>query len=1029
VSTTTTPLKMKKVSFTVFILIAALIVDAIFSNLSDVMNKQLASGWGIALFISITITIFAAGQYLLLGFVNQVTKDLRIKKLYFNLIYNVVAYIQYALMAILLFTITQIVFTSQYYVVLIVAVIAISYTPSTVIMVLLSYRFFSWYRSNRKNIVVLLYGLATAMTASGMIAGNISQNGLLLLEKQSKVSIQSNVLFPSMTTSDSTMTMLFSAMFIQLILAYLFAWGASALLLRDHFQRLRRVSYWTLISIPLISFLFGALPVLIGAPTNNEFAYFNQNLLSFRILSTIATIAGGILFGLAFSTTSKTLRKIYHHHPNHNVLADFMTMSSYGVVLLTISFAANIIQAPYPPFGVPAISFISLGSYLFSFGLYSASISISEDANLRLSIKKSAIEESKLLSSMDSTQEMDQKIQTKVIGVAKQQAYNMMQKTGIPSSLTEHDMKQYLSTVLKEIRVLQNVNEIVDIEKEILGTSHEFNACLKFNAMRLIYNNYFDLYKQVIVRYRNKDHKGIRWITSITDKKDLDLVKKFLDIGVQIRHVKNMPPIDFVVSDKDMLATIEKVDREGRGGVIQNLLVSKESPYIQHFTSIFAGLWNQGVDVIERIKDMEAGVDFDIEVIQSSLRVQKIYLNTIKSAANEILLILPTANAVTRQEKLGVIRLTINAVKERNVKVRILMPAHESIQHVSQKLTAAVEENNTNNISFRFIEQMLGTKATILVVDRKSSLVMELKDDSKLIFTEAIGLSTFSNSKPGVLSYVAIFENLWRQTELYQKLSELYEQLKLHDKMQKEFINIAAHELRTPTQVILGYVNLIARHPERRDEMLQALSRNATRLQKLTTDILDVSRIESQTLKINKERFNINEKIRNVVNDMQSNEDATIEIIFAEPADDPIVVEADTIRIYEVISNLLTNAIKFTKKGRSSSSDRNVSSIGPITIFAALKTSQDDKKGRSSSSDSGSDEVIVSIKDRGTGIDPDLQDRLFTKFATNSDTGSGLGLFISKGIIEAHGGTIWAQNNTDGKGATFAFSLPLSEQQ
>ena len=97
--------------------------------------------------------------------------------------------------------------------------------------------------------------------------------------------------------------------------------------------------------------------------------------------------------------------------------------------------------------------------------------------------------------------------------------------------------------------------------------------------------------------------------------------------------------------------------------------------------------------------------------------------------------------------------------------------------------------------------------------------------------------------------------------------------------------------------------------------------------------------------------------------------------------------------------------------------------------MAALKTSQDDKKGRSSSSDSGSDEVIVRIKDRGTGINPDIQDRLFTKFATNSDIGSGLGLFISKGIIEAHGGTIWAQNNTDGKGATFSFSLPLSEQQ
>ena len=149
-----------------------------------------------------------------------------------------------------------------------------------------------------------------------------------------------------------------------------------------------------------------------------------------------------------------------------------------------------------------------------------------------------------------STQEMDQQIQTKVIGLAKQQAYDMMQKTGIPSSLTEHDMKQYLSTVLKEIRVLQNVNEILDIEKEILATSNEFNACLKFNAMRLIYNNYFDLYKKTILGYRNKRHKGIKWITSITDKKEHELAKKFLDIGVQVRHVKNMPPIDFVVSDK-----------------------------------------------------------------------------------------------------------------------------------------------------------------------------------------------------------------------------------------------------------------------------------------------------------------------------------------------------------------------------------------------------------------------------------------------------------------------------------------------
>jgi signal transduction histidine kinase len=136
---------------------------------------------------------------------------------------------------------------------------------------------------------------------------------------------------------------------------------------------------------------------------------------------------------------------------------------------------------------------------------------------------------------------------------------------------------------------------------------------------------------------------------------------------------------------------------------------------------------------------------------------------------------------------------------------------------------------------------------------------------------------------------------------------------------------------------------------------------------------------------------------------------------------DPIVVEADEIRIYEVISNLLTNATKFTPKSHSNSSD----GINTITIFTDIKSNQADKRG--SSSNSGvEEEVIISVRDRGTGIDPNVQGKLFSKFVTTSETGSGLGLFISKGIVEAHGGRIWAQNNTDGIGATFYFSLPLS---
>ena len=295
-------------------------------------------------------------------------------------------------------------------------------------------------------------------------------------------------------------------------------------------------------------------------------------------------------------------------------------------------------------------------------------------------------------------------------------------------------------------------------------------------------------------------------------------------------------------------------------------------------------------------------------------------------------------------------------------------------------------------------------------------------------FVDAIGSATYSTSKPTVLSFISIFETLWMQTKLYQLLKvsneqlKLYnEQLKVHDKMQKEFINIA-RELRTPIQAILGYAEILKVESRRSRQYVIPILRNAVRLQTLTNSILDVSRIESQTLKQNKEKFNINEKIRSVVEDIKSKEEEDdIEITFADPKVDPIVVEADKIRIYEIISNLLTNAVKFTRKNNNDSRD----DISTITIFTDIKSNQADKK---CSSYSGvEEEVIISVRDRGTGIDPNVQDKLFSKFVTTSETGSGLGLFISKGIVEAHGGKVWAQNNKDGIGATFAFSLPLSK--
>jgi len=572
-------------------------------------------------------------------------------------------------------------------------------------------------------------------------------------------------------------------------------------------------------------------------------------------------------------------------------------------------------------------------------------------------------------------------------------------------------MKQYLSTVLKEIKVLQNVDEILKKGKDILESSIEFLACSKFGGMQLVYNNYFDTYEKVMMnKYGKGEHKGIRWVTSIIDKDSANLVRLFLNIGVQIRHVKNMPPIDFAVSDKEMMATIEKM---GGGEMAQSLLVSNEPAYINHFAFIFEELWKNGIDANERMKDIETGVDLaDIEVIPSSARAQVVYLDIVKSASEEILWIFPTTNAFVRQDKIGAIPLAVQAARERNVKVKILAPANSVVQ---QKIRHIKEYCTSDMIDVRYIEQMSETKATILVVDRKDSMIMELKDDSKSTFAEAIGLSTYYNSKAGVLSYVSIFENLWKQSELYDQLKEAHEQLKTHDKMQKEFINIAAHELRTPIQPILSLSEVVLNNTKDREqaELLEIINRNGKRLRRLTEDILDVTKIESQSLNLNKEQFNLNDVITSAIDDMmankvllktENNNNRAIKLLYTPQE---VFVNADKGRISQVILNLLDNAVKFT-----------VDSGGTIAIILEKKEEEFNNNAQ---------HVIISIKDTGKGIDAGIFPRLFTKFTTKSEKGTGLGLFICKGIIEAHGGKMWAKSNPNGKGATFSFSLPLSK--
>jgi signal transduction histidine kinase len=411
------------------------------------------------------------------------------------------------------------------------------------------------------------------------------------------------------------------------------------------------------------------------------------------------------------------------------------------------------------------------------------------------------------------------------------------------------------------------------------------------------------------------------------------------------------------------------------------------------------------------------------EVIQNPLTTQTLFINLIKSAKHEVLLLLPTINAFFREQRLGIIQLLKQGAIERGVNVKILVPADRVIEKNLGNMTALEGKEGIKrkmNFDFRSMntstEEIPMNTVTIVVVDKKESLVFEKKDDSKENFVEALGLATYSDSKPTVMSYFLIFESLWKQVVLY-------EQLKVHERMQQEFINIAAHELRTPIQSIVGYIellqqdyNLINDSERSTQESLEALGRNATRLRNLTNNILDVSRIETGTLKLNKERINLNDKIKNVIKDISNTnlqvgqKRLTIQFLNVKNNEGiEYYVNADKSRVFQVLSNLIDNAIKFT----------DINGVISVSLNKTESLTSDNNNTVEKN-----EYVSIRIKDNGSGINPEIQSKLFSKFATKSDIGTGLGLFIAKSIIEAHGGKISAENNRDGKGATFTFTLP-----
>jgi signal transduction histidine kinase len=371
----------------------------------------------------------------------------------------------------------------------------------------------------------------------------------------------------------------------------------------------------------------------------------------------------------------------------------------------------------------------------------------------------------------------------------------------------------------------------------------------------------------------------------------------------------------------------------------------------------------------------------------------------------------------------------IKTIKEREV-----LPLVNSSNVLVTKLGEYAKDSSQYSIFLQILFAVLNigvTTAFILYIIRKLlKPIFALINATSQIKSGNLNVVVKSKVNGDELSFLsesfnsmvtAIKNYIKKQNQLTKQLEKANEELKYRDQLKDEFIQVAAHELKTPIQPIVGLCELLRDRKTdlvRDEEFLDVIIRNSKRLMKLAEDILNVARIESGSFFLKKERFDIGELISEIMNDIEEKiveNKKNIKLFFElynGNNNNKIILEADKNRLSQVIFNLLNNAIKFTDEGS-------------ITIIVERKKINNNNN---------SNKVIVSIKDTGTGIDSEILPKLFTKFATKSpiaEGGTGLGLFISKSIIEMHGGSIWAFNNDeknkDDRGSTFTFSLPVKE--
>jgi hypothetical protein len=426
----------KNISIVVYVLISMMVVDTILNQNEEVRAHLKTYGLDVSIFIVLS-AIAIVGQYYILEYVKYKSHKIRTKAGHLDLSHKITTSLQYLVIADFIVVILGIVIFSLYPTTSLVIVTAVTYGLNIGLMSIFTKIFFSWYKSNRNSIVVLLYGLSFAVV---VLTSIVFLTASVYRFSDKIPYISSNSEFPiTKPKPESPLYLLNKIYHYSDIISFALKWIATAFLLYHYSQKMGTTKYWILISLPLIYFLGTYLDDfnLYVPHTKTEEFYWT-------LYVTYNSTAGGILFYIGFVVATK------HFHDNW-AIKDYLIICGFGFLLFFSAGQTTLSFSPYPPFGFATMSFYGLSTYLILLGLYASAISVSQDIELRKSIKKSTLRESKFLDSM-GTAHMEKELMKRMLVKAREERKELIQESGVISSFSEDDVIGIVKEIEKDVK-------------------------------------------------------------------------------------------------------------------------------------------------------------------------------------------------------------------------------------------------------------------------------------------------------------------------------------------------------------------------------------------------------------------------------------------------------------------------------------------------------------------------------------------------------------------------------------------------